>query len=218
MNELLFCIQAFAVFGFTVLAAKRGWLAGWMGLLTILANLFVTKQITLFGLEVTASDVYAVGLFLSLNILQEYWGDQEAKRGIEASLASQLMFLLLSQLHLWLHPSSHDTSQSAFAAILSFYPRILAASVATLCLVQVWEVRLFGWMKRRYFLMSFNLRNVLCLLISQALDTLIFGFLGLYGIVNDLVAVMVWSFLVKAILTMAVPLLTPYLRRYVVQV
>ena len=218
MNELLFAVQVAVVFGFTAVLAKREWLAGWMGLLAILANLFVTKQIRLFGLDVTASDVYAVGLFLSLNILQEFWGVGEGRKAIRVTLGFQLFFLAASQLHLLLEPNGYDTSQSAFMTVLGVYPRILFASLFTLWIVQRWDLWFFGWVKKRFLVLSFSVRNMICLMISQAFDTVLFSWLGLSGIAGDLFHVMAMSFAVKMALIALTPLITLPLRRYAIQV
>jgi uncharacterized integral membrane protein (TIGR00697 family) len=53
-----------------------------MALLAVIANLFVLKQTVLFGLHVTCSDVYVIGSMLSLNLLQEHYGQREGQRAI----------------------------------------------------------------------------------------------------------------------------------------
>ena len=40
------------------------------------------KQITLFGLNATASDIFAIGSLLGLNLLREIYGITEAKKAI----------------------------------------------------------------------------------------------------------------------------------------
>ena len=59
MNEMIFLGQAAAVYVFTLALfySSREALAGWMGLLGIMANVFVAKQVTLFGLDVKASSL-----------------------------------------------------------------------------------------------------------------------------------------------------------------
>ena len=76
MNEFVFFLHIFVVATFALGACRLGkeMLVAWIGLQAVLANLFVLKQMKLFWLDVTCSDVYAVGAFLSLNLLQEYYG------------------------------------------------------------------------------------------------------------------------------------------------
>lgn len=220
MNELLCGLQVLIVFGFTALVARQGkeWLAGWMGLLAILANLFVAKQIRLFGLDVTASDVYAVGLFLALNVLQEFWGKEAGRGAIKVTLVLQAFFLVISQLHLFLAPNIYDQSQAAFMAILGIYPRILLASLFTLWLVQRWDLWFFGWLKMQFASVSFSTRNMIALFVSQALDTILFSILGLWGIAGNLLDTMLMSFFVKVTLILLTPLITFRIRKYVTTV
>lgn len=213
-NELIFFGQAALVYGATLWLSKRSTggsreiLAGWMGLLGIMANLFVSKQITLFGLEVTASDIYAVGLFLQLNIIQELEGREAGRRAMKLAFIFQLIFLALSSLHLLLAPNQHDQSQTAFATVLSTYPRVLFASLFTLWMVQLWDLFFFQWLKRTYSNFSFTVRNVITLFVSQMLDTFMFTFLALYGVAGNLSHIIILSLLIKGTLIALTPLIT----------
>lgn len=218
MNELLFFGQVALVFAFTGWLARFGkeTLSGWMGLLGVLANLFVSKQITLWGLQVTASDVFAVGLFLSLNILQEFWGKTEGSRAIRVTLLFQIFFLLLSQIHLAFTPNEFDASQGAFKVVLGTYPRVLAASLVTLWVTQRWDLWFFGALKNYLPKLSFSFRNMITLFLSQVLDTVLFTLLALSGTAGNLMDIMLFSFIVKAILIAATPLITTPLKRYAI--
>lgn len=218
MNELLFLAQAFGVYLFTVIlfASSREVLAGWMGLLGIMANLFVAKQITLFGLDVTASDIYAVGLFLTLNLIQEFEGRKEGSRAMKIAFGFQLGFLALAYLHLSLAPNGYDQSQTAFETVLSTYPRVLIASLTTLWIVQKWDLFFFQKIKAWFPVLSFTKRNVITLIVSQALDTLLFTFLALWGVAGDLQDIILLSFLIKGSLIALTPLFTYPIRRYLV--
>ncbi|MCB1113789.1 MAG: queuosine precursor transporter [Chlamydiia bacterium] len=215
MNEMIFFGQAAAVYLFTVVLfySSREVLAGWMGLLGIMANIFVAKQVTLFGLDVTASDIYAVGLYLTLNIIQEFDGREAGNRAMKIAFGFQIGFLALAYLHLLLQPNGYDASQTAFEVILSTYPRILAASLLTLWTVQKWDLMFFQWVKQRFSTVSFTFRNLLTLGVSQALDTLLFTFLALWGIVGNLGHIILLSFLIKGTLIALTPLITYPLRK-----
>ena len=63
MNEIIFTFHVVVIAAGSLFALFLGKeaLACFIGLLGILSNLFVTKQIVLFGLTVTSSDAFAVG-------------------------------------------------------------------------------------------------------------------------------------------------------------
>lgn len=76
MNELTFFIHIAAMISFIILALRIGReaLIAVIVVQVILANLFVTKQMNLFSLDITCSEVYTVGAIFSLNLLQTYFG------------------------------------------------------------------------------------------------------------------------------------------------
>ncbi len=214
-NELVFGLQVLSAFFLTAFFLRLGKeaLFVWMGLLSLLANLFVSKQITLFGLDVTASDVYAVALILTLNLLQEFFGKEEAKKGGQIAIMAQVAFLLFSELHLALTPNSFDTASSAYDLLLGVYPRLLLASCATLYIVQRFDRAFFSFLLLRWKSASFTVRNAVAVAVSQCLDTALFTVLGLYGLVASIFEVFVMSFLIKAILISLLPFFTIHLKR-----
>lgn len=199
MNEILFFIQTFLIVGFALAALKLGQsaLVAWVAIQALIANLFVLKQITLFGFDVTASDAYAIGSLLGLNFLQEFFGRKEANKATWICFFFMFFFTLIAQLHLFFEPSLHDVTQSAFLTLLSPSPRLLMASMGVFFLVQQFDVRFFDFLKKTFPHASFALRTTIALVISQFLDTLLFSFVGLYGIVISVVDIIIISYFVK---------------------
>ena len=131
MNELLFFTQILLIVSFALAALKLGQsaLIAWIAIQALIANLFVLKQITLFGFNVTASDAFAIGSLLGMNFLQEYWGKDEARKATWVCFFFMVFFTLTSQIHLLYLPSSFDATQLSFKVILSQSPRLLMASM-----------------------------------------------------------------------------------------
>lgn len=200
MNELLFLTHILLVVGFVLISLRlgKGALIALIAIQGILANVFVVKQMSLFGFAVTCSDVFAIGAILSLNLLQEYFGKESARQAITVSFLSLLFFACMAQVHLLYAPTSFDATQSAFQTIFSSTPRIVFASIAVFYLVQQIDLRLFSLLKGK-----FPLRVAISLLASQLLDTVLFSFLGLYGLVEALFDVILVSFLIKCLIIAA---------------
>lgn len=211
MNEFIFILQILLITAFTFGAFKLGKeaLIGWIALQALIANLFVIKQIGLFGFEVTASDAFAMGSLLGLNFLQEYFGQEEAKKASWICFFFLLFFTLVAKLHLLYEPSLHDASQSAFLTILSPAPRLLIASMGVFFIVQQIDIYLFSWIKARFPLKSFALRASLALAVSQGIDTVLFSFAGLYGIAASMLDIIILSYAIKLIVIFC---FTPLLR------
>lgn len=201
MNETLFIIQTLLIIGFALAALKLGkeTLIAWVAVQALIANLFVLKQITLVGLDVTASDAFAIGSLLGLNFLQEYFSQEEAKKATWICFFFMLFFVLASQIHLLYQPSTYDTTQSAYFALLSPSPRLLLASMSVFFIVQQFDIRFFALLKTWLPRASFAWRVAIALAASQFLDTFLFSFAGLYGIVASVVDIMIISFIVKLV-------------------
>ncbi len=216
MNELLFLFHVIVVLLFTFIALRIGKesLIAWMALLAVISNLFVVKQTELFALQVTCADVYAVGAFLTLNLIQEYYGKECATRTCIIALGAQVALLFLSQLHIMYIPSVYDATHEAFNLILTPYPRIVIASFAVFYFVQRFDILIFQRMRDKLPFASFAFRSTICLILSQLLDTILFSVFGLWGIVHSLWDVMLMSFLIKLIVIALTSPLT-YLSRYI---
>ncbi|MBX9831215.1 queuosine precursor transporter [Candidatus Babeliales bacterium] len=209
MNEVIFFAHTFLMSLFTLAALKLGKeaLISFICLQSILANLFVTKQMTLFGFDVTCSDVYMVGALFGLNLLQEFFGKKYVYSAIAISFFIVIFYLIMTQLHLAYLPNSYDATQTHFAALLNFMPRIIIASIVTYVLVQLLDTQLYSALKVLFKGRYPFLRNLVSLSCSQSIDTVMFSFLGLYGLVGSITHVIVVSLAIKII---AISLTAPF--------
>jgi hypothetical protein len=199
MNEVIFGLQVGAVAAAVMGARRLGREAVMVlaALLAIFANLFVLKQVELFGWTVTCSDAYVIGHLMCLNLLQQLYGKESAQRAVVLSFSAMVVFALMSQVHLLFRPSAYDAMQGHYGALLGVAPRLLAASLATFYCVQQLDLFLFGKVARWMPRMSWRVRSSVSLVISQGVDTLLFTLLGLYGVVEDWVSIFWMSCAVK---------------------
>ena len=214
MNELIFFTQTLLIIGFVLGAFRLGKeaLVAWVSIQALIANLFVLKQIHLFGLEVTASDAFAIGSLVGLNFLQEYFSREEANKATKICFFFMLFFALVSQLHVLYQPSSYDNTQSAFLTLLTLSPRLLIASLSVFFIVQQVDIRFFAFLKTKLPKAGFALRTGIALVFSQFLDTVLFSFLGLYGVVASVSSIIIMSSLIKMIVIFC---FTSFVRGYV---
>lgn len=199
MNELLFFVHVTVIIFFTIAALKVGKeaLIALISIFCILANLFVTKQITLFGLHPTASDSFAVGAILGLNLLQEHFGKSIAKKAVWICFFCLIFYTISSQIHLLYTPSIYDFSQTHFQTLLQFMPRLTIVSMLVTLFVQHLDRILYGFLKNIFSGKQFILRNSISLTFILFLDTFLFTFAGLYGIVSNLWQIIIFSYAVK---------------------
>lgn len=193
MNELIFFAYCFVLIIANLIALKisKETLISLISVEAILVNIFVIKEITLFGFTATASDALAVGITLGLNLIQEYFGRQLAQKAVTTSVFCSIFYIVISQLHLAYQPTLLDTSSIHFNALLQSSPRIFLASIFVYYLVQNLDCYLYAYLSKKLEGRHFLLRNYLSVSITQLLDTILFGFLGLWKLNNAFDSVLV---------------------------
>lgn len=217
MNECIFLFHILSTFFFTLGALRLGKeaLSIWICLQALFANLFVLKQIILFGFTVTASDVFAVGGILGLNLMQEFYGPKQSKKTTTSCFYCLVLFAFLSKIHLLYTPSSEDVTQSSYTLILNQAPRLLAASLIVFFIVQKIDIRLFSKLRSSLNTSSLALRNLISISTSQLIDTILFTFIGLYGLVASLSDVIIVSFFIKVIVIACLTPISLLAKRYI---
>lgn len=209
MNELIFLLHAIIVgiASLGALAFGKAALVAFVCTQCLLANFFVLKQTTLLGLGATCSDAYTIGATIGLNLLQEYFGPEIAKKTIGINFFLLIFYAIVSQVHLWYAPSSFDTMHQHFAPLLEITPRIIVASFAVFLFTQLLDFYLYGFLKKACGSRLLLVRNYASIIICQGIDTILFSFLGLYGIIDNLWEVILVSYTVKLI---AIFIATPF--------
>lgn len=200
-NLYIFIINLVVVCGACVYAVPLGSsaLTSLMCLFIVCANLFISKSIALLGFHITATDALAVGTGLTLNILREYFGKDEAQKAIRISFFIAIAYAILSQIHLLYEPTPFDTCHQHYAAILSIMPRLMIASLVAYGISQNIELYLYNKLKLALNSRFFILRNYLSLTTSQFVDTFVFSFIGLYGVVESMTNIIIFSYIAKLI-------------------
>jgi uncharacterized integral membrane protein (TIGR00697 family) len=175
-NELLFLLHSVVVMA-TLLGALAHSYASLLGVLSlqlILANLFVTKQVAIYGIATTTTEVFAVGGMFGVALLQMYYGAERARR----SIAILFSFLLFFSVFGWFQTVYAGEWAGADAgALLAVAPRLFCASVVSYFISERVNVALVEWMGGALLL---RLCAIVC---GQAIDTILFTFIGLWGVV-----------------------------------
>ena len=199
MNELIFALHTIiiATFALGSLALGSSALVAFVCIQCMLANLFVVKQITLFGFTATCADAFTVGATIGLNLLQEYFGKEIAKKTIWINFFLLIFYAITSQIHLIYVPHTADLMHLHFMPLLSFMPRIVVASFSVYLISQMADYYLYGILKKVFHDKHIIARNYASIALCQLLDTVLFSFLGLYGIIDNIWEVITISYLIK---------------------
>lgn len=207
MNELLFFCHILVLLACllgTVRLGKQALLIAF-ALQMILANLFIAKEITLFGLNVTATDMYTIGSIFTLSCIQEFYGKVEARKMIWTGFSFLILVGLMVKFHLLYKPSVGDTTHFAYLTIFSSTPRIIIASLGTAFLADRIDINLYAFFQKKLPLIG---RFALSTLIAQFFDTLLFSFAALYGSVSNITHIIFFSYLVKVV---AIAIIAPFM-------
>lgn len=207
-NSSLFFLHTTALCLFVFWASHYGKaaLTAFITLSWVLANLFVIKQIDLFGLSVVCSDGFIIAENIALLLIFKQYGQKEAYKTIFIAQIFAFFFLLMGLFQLWYIPNAYDTTQPHFIALLGRTPRIILASFIVSLISKLINLQLF-----RFFSTIFSYRwNVLAktfaLSLSQIADTALFAGLALYGQVHTLTDIILVSSSIKLI---AIIIITP---------
>ena len=199
LNELLFLSQIFiiclCIIGFAILGKEA--LIGFIGLLFVMANIFVIKQINLFGWTVTSADIFIIGISFSINLLQEFWGKTIAQKATWISFALSVFYLIIGKCIIAYTPAVIDDAHTHLVFIMENTSRIVIASFISYLITQFIDIQIYGYLKEKTAGKYFALRNYFSLCFSQLLDTIIFSFLGLWGIVAYISDIIILSYSIK---------------------
>ena len=180
-NELIFLIQTIIGLAFTLVAFKMGkaWLCSYIAVCIVLANIFVTKQITLLGIAATGGNVVYGAVFLSTDLLAEHYGKAEAKRAVYLGLSAALFYTVMSQLALLYEASNADWGAAAgMESIFTSAPSIIIASLVAYLLSQFHDIWAFQWIREKTGRRLLWLRNNGSTWVSQAIDSVVFSSLA----------------------------------------
>lgn len=197
-NSALFVINLLALTGGTWLCRALGEqaLLSWITLQAMLANMFVLKQIILFGLPVTASDALMVSSTLSLAYLRQDYGHARAKTAITAVTWTLVIYAGVVPLHIAYQPSAQDVTQAAYHTLFDPNFRIIFSSICAYWLGQRVNIALLK-LSAQYTRWPPGLSTVIAVGSAQAVDTTVFASLALFGLIQQLWPIIGFSLSVK---------------------
>lgn len=198
-NELFFICHSAFLAGATIVAARigRDCLTAVIVLFAVLSNAFIIKETTFFGFTATCTDSFTIGATLALNLLHQTYGYQTAQKTVTISSFCLLIYMILSQFQLNYSFDVQSITNSAFHTILATSPRIVLASLFTFYVSQSLDCLIYKWLSNHPKLSLLESKNIISTGISQLIDTILFSYLALYGIIDNIPNVIIISFIIK---------------------
>ena len=178
---------------------------GKFGLYTIIvasvitANIQVVKTVQLFGFVATLGNVLYAGIFFATDILSEVYGKKAARRGVWLGFIGMLLMTLWMQIGLKFIPDASDFAQDSLSTIFGLMPRVAAGSLIAYLLSQHHDVFAFHFWKNKTKGRFLWLRNCASTVVSQAIDSIIFCTIALWGVfeTNTWVQILATTYFLK---------------------
>lgn len=188
------------------LFGKKG-LYAWIGVATVIANIQVTKTIDMFGIVMTLGNTMYVSLYMTSDLLNEKYGQEEARKAVWFGFFTLLMTTVIMQMALFFTPSEGDFAQDSLKNIFGLMPRLALGSLCAYFVSQFLDVKLYSWIRKFYPKPEhFWIRNNGSTMISSFVDTLIFCLIAFsipsYGW-SVWVEILFTTYIIKFVLTAA---------------
>ena len=184
MNEILWIIFALVDLCMVLVVYRMFGRVGLFGLMVfnlLLCNIQVLKTVELFGLTTTLGNVLYASVFLATDLLSEFYGKKEARKGVLLGFVALVMMVAYMQIALYFKPAPDDFAQPHLAALFGFLPRIALASMVAYLISQIHDVWAFHAIKERTGNKLLWLRNNASTMVSQLLDSVIFCVIAFWG-------------------------------------
>lgn len=184
MNVIILAVEIVAVFSMLLLSKKmfgKSGIIAWIAIATILANIFTTKSITLFGIISPAGSVMFGSIFLATDILNETYGKKEAKKGVLVGLFADAALIIGGQICRIYIPAVSDYADPSIQVIFALSLRITIAS-AVMFFVSNWaDVLLYSYIGKLTKGKFMWLRNNVATITCNCLENFIFFGLAFIG-------------------------------------
>ena len=182
--DLGFAILLFRLFG------RQGLYAS-VAISLLLANLQGPKLTEIFGMQTSMGVILYSSIYFATDLLSERYGRREANRAVMIGFVLSVIFVVMTSVSLMYQPSSHPATATfanqmhqATASLFNFSPRFVFGSLLAYFISQHLDVWLYHYFRELTKGRHLWLRNNVSTLISQALDTLIYGVVVWWGVVD----------------------------------
>jgi uncharacterized integral membrane protein (TIGR00697 family) len=191
---LLWVLTVFIDLGFAILCYR---LFGRTGLDAVvifsllLANIMGPKLTMIAGLQTSMGVILYSSIFFATDLLSEKYGKKEAQRAVLLGFFVSIALVVMTQLSMLFLPSSMPQTsafaQSVHAATVTLFdytPRFVFGSLIAYLISQSFDVWVFHRIRDATNGRHLWLRNTGSTLLSQAIDTLIYGLVVWWGLVD----------------------------------
>lgn len=204
MNEVLMIMGLAITFSMVVMVARffgKEGLTAFVAVATILANIFLVKQLRMFGVDATLGNVFFASTFLCTDIISECYGKKDALKAVIVGVFSSVGFVVSCVFLLLFVPNEFDYAHDAMEVVFSVSLKITIASVMCYFAANLADVYLFEKLKQ----MNPNalwLRNNVCTILCNCTENFALFFLAFSDIytIEECILIAGTSSLIEAVI------------------
>ena len=191
---LLWILTVFADLGFAILCYRLFGRTGLYGVVIfslLLANIMGPKLTMVGGLQTSMGVILYSSIFFATDLLSEKYGQKEAQRAVLLGFFVSVVLVVMTQISMMYLPSTSsqtaDFARSVHEATVTLFdytPRFVFGSLLAYLISQSFDVWVFHRIRNATQGRHLWLRNTGSTLLSQAVDTLIYGLVVWWGLVD----------------------------------
>jgi hypothetical protein len=182
--DLSFAIILFRLFG------RQGLYAS-IVISLLLANLQGPKLTEIFGMQTSMGVILYSSIYFATDLLSERYGKREATRAVMIGFVVSVIIIVMISISLMYLPATNpetaglaQSMHQATATLFTFTPRFVLGSLLAYLISQRFDVWIFHKIKTKTQGRHLWLRNNASTMVSQAIDTLIYGIVVWWGVVD----------------------------------
>jgi len=195
---LLWTLTVFVDLGFAILCYRLFGRTGLYGVVIfslLLANIMGPKLTVIAGLQTSMGVILYSSIFFATDLMSEKYGQKEAHRAVMLGFFISIALVVMTQISMLFLPSTMPETasfaQSVHAATVTLFdytPRFVFGSLLAYLLSQSFDVWVFHRIREATNGKHLWLRNTGSTLLSQVIDTLIYGLVVWWGLVDLITA------------------------------
>lgn len=193
-QEILWIMTVVADLGFAVLCYRLFGRTGLYGVVIfslLLANIMGPKLTVVWGLQTSMGVILYSSIFFATDLLSEKYGQKEAQKAVLLGFFVSVALVVMTQISMLYLPSQMPQTSAyaqsvheATVTLFDYTPRFVFGSLLAYLISQSFDVWVFHRIRSATGGRFLWLRNTGSTLMSQAIDTLIYGLVVWWGLVD----------------------------------
>jgi len=194
-QSLLWVLTVLMDLGFTVFLYRLFGKAGLYSVIVLnvlLCNIQGPKLTQVFGMTTSLGVILYSGIYFATDLLSERYSRREATRAVLLGFAANLFMVLTMTVSLLFLPTAEGgkattlatQAHEALSFMFGFTPRFVFGSMLAYLISQTFDVWLFHVLKRATRDKHLWLRNCLSTMISQCIDTIVYGLVVWWAVLD----------------------------------